>query len=286
MKGKRTNLWQSFRTATWLGWKIESNWTDPFLFLIYSVVKPITGSLVIVIMFSVITKADYSSPMFVYMFIGNTFYQYVAAIMTGVSWAIVDDREHYRTLKYIYTAPVNIPLYLIGRGVARFLTASFAVLILMVFGIFILKIPIQMANVNWGLFLLAMGLGAIMLSMLGLLLAGIALNTVRQNFFIGDVVAGSLFLFCGVIYPLDILPDGIRQIGYILPVTYWIELMRRSMVGNIAQAFPTFTQLSDLQLVLILLGTALIFGVVGYFSFILFDKRAREKGFIDWSTSY
>jgi ABC-2 type transport system permease protein len=286
MKSKRTNFWQSFRTATWLGWKIESNWTDPFLFFIYSIVKPITGASIVVIMFSVITHSDFSSPMFAYMFIGNTFYQYVAAIMTGVSWAIVDDREHYRTLKYIYTAPVHIPLYLIGRGVARFLTATFAVIILMVFGIFILHIPIQLVNVNWGLFLLAMALGAIMLSMIGLLLAGIALNTVRQNFFIGDVVAGSFFLLCGVIYPLDILPNGIRQIGYFIPVTYWIELIRRSFVGNIAQAFPTFTQLSDLQLVLILLGTAVIFGVIGYFSFVLFDRRAREKGFIDWSTSY
>jgi ABC-2 type transport system permease protein len=286
MKTKHTNFWQSFRTATWLGWKIESNWTDPFLFFIYSVVKPITGASIIVIMYSVITKADFSSPVFAYMFIGNAFYQYVAAIMTGVSWAIVDDREHYRTLKYIYTAPVNIPLYLIGRGVARFLTATFAVVILMVFGIFLLKIPINLANINWGLFLLTMLLGALMLSMIGLLLAGIALNTVRQNFFIGDVVAGSFFLLCGVIYPLDILPNGIRQIGYILPVTYWIELIRRSFVGNIAQAFPTFTQFSDGQLLLILLGTAVLFGVIGYFAFALFDRRAREKGYIDWSTSY
>lgn len=286
MKIKKTNFWKSFSAATWLGWKIESNWTDPFLFFVYSVVKPITGASIIVIMYSVITKADFSSPVFAYMFIGNAFYQYVAAIMTGVSWAIVDDREHYRTLKYIYTAPVNIPLYLMGRGVARFLTASFAVIILMIFGIGFLHVPVNLGAVNWGLFALTMLLGLVMLSMIGLLLAGIALNTVRQNFFIGDVVAGSLFLLCGVIYPLDILPDGLRQIGYILPVTYWIELIRRSFVGNIAAAFPTFTQLSDGQLVLILVGSSVLFGVIAYFAFKYYDHRAREKGYIDWSTSY
>ena len=32
---------RSFRVATWLGWQIESNWTDPFLFAIYSIVKPV-----------------------------------------------------------------------------------------------------------------------------------------------------------------------------------------------------------------------------------------------------
>ncbi|MEN9564663.1 MAG: hypothetical protein RIR73_2907, partial [Chloroflexota bacterium] len=34
--------WRSFRMAAWLGWVIESNWTDPFLFAVYSIVKPIS----------------------------------------------------------------------------------------------------------------------------------------------------------------------------------------------------------------------------------------------------
>ena len=29
---------RSFKVATWLGWQIESNWTDPFLFAVYSIV--------------------------------------------------------------------------------------------------------------------------------------------------------------------------------------------------------------------------------------------------------
>ncbi len=33
--------WRSFRTAAWLGWQIESNWADPFLFAVYSIVKPL-----------------------------------------------------------------------------------------------------------------------------------------------------------------------------------------------------------------------------------------------------
>ena len=30
-----------FRTAASLGWQMEANWTDPFLFFIYSVAKPV-----------------------------------------------------------------------------------------------------------------------------------------------------------------------------------------------------------------------------------------------------
>ena len=33
--------------STWLGWQVESNWTDPFLFLVFSVVKPVAGVLIL-----------------------------------------------------------------------------------------------------------------------------------------------------------------------------------------------------------------------------------------------
>ncbi len=52
--------------------------------------------------------------------------------MTGMSQAIIDDRERYRTLKSVWVAPVDIPMYLMGRGVARFLTGSCRVLVTLV----------------------------------------------------------------------------------------------------------------------------------------------------------
>ena len=34
----------SFRTAAALGWQMEANWTDPLLFFIYSVAKPVSAA--------------------------------------------------------------------------------------------------------------------------------------------------------------------------------------------------------------------------------------------------
>ena len=67
------SLWNSFRIAAWLGWQIESNWTDPFLFATYSVVKPLSGAAILVIMFGVISGGDFDDPLFTYMFIGYSF---------------------------------------------------------------------------------------------------------------------------------------------------------------------------------------------------------------------
>jgi ABC-2 type transport system permease protein len=277
---------RSFLSASWLGWKIESNWTDPFLFATYSIIKPLASAGILVLMYSIITNGNFDNPMFAYLYLGNAFYQYVPAVLSGISWTIIDDREHYRTLKYIYIAPVNIPLYLFGRGVAKFITGSFAVLITLLAGFIFLKVPIDINQINWPLFILSLILGIIMLALLGLLLAGITLITARHSYYIGDVVASGLFLFTGAIFPLEVLPIWLRPIGYALPITYWLELLRRSLVGNVAQAFPTFTQLSNLDLVLILFLTSVIAGLIAIYFFRKCNHSARERGLIDMSTNY
>ena len=285
IKSKSTTM-RSFLTAAWLGWKIESNWTDPFLFATYSIVKPLAGAGILVIMYSVITNGNFDAPMFAYLYLGNAFYQYVPAVLSGVSWSIIDDREHYRTLKYFYIAPLRIPYFLFGRSVAKFITGSFGVLITILAGVLFMKVPIIWSQINWPLFILSLVLGIVMLALIGLLLAGVTLMTARQSYFVGDVVAGGLFLFTGAIFPLEILPAFLRPIGYALPITYWLELIRRSLIGTVAESFPTFAAFSNLQLLLILAVSSLVFGALSLFAFKFCDFQARERGLIDITTNY
>ncbi|NUQ86801.1 MAG: ABC transporter permease [Anaerolineales bacterium] len=278
--------WRSFRMAAWLGWLIESNWTDPFLFAVYSIVKPLSGAAILVVMYGIISQGNYDSALFPYIYLGNAFYIYVGAVMTGVSWAVVDDREHYRTLKYMYIAPIQIPLYLLGRGVARFITGSIAVLITIGAGILFLNLRIDFANVDWPLFFTTLIIGVVMLALLGLLLAGVTLTLARHEGFIGEATAGALYIFSGAVFPLDILPAWMRPIGYFMPTTYWLELLRRSLVGNVAQAFPTLSNFSNLQLLGVLVALSVFFGVVSVFVFRRCDAIARERGLIDRTTNY
>jgi ABC-2 type transport system permease protein len=277
---------RSFRMAAWLGWQIESNWTDPFLFAIYSIIKPVAGAAILVVMYSIITNNDFSSPIFTYIYLGNAFYLYVGAVMSGISWAVLDDREHYKTLKYMYVAPINIPIYLIGRGVAKFLVGTISVFITIIFGLLFLHVEINFANVNWPLFIGALAIGVLMLAMMGLILAGISLLIVNHVWFIGDAVAGAIFLFSGAIFPLEILPAWLQPIGYIIPISYWLELLRRSIVGSVAAAFPTFQAISNLQLLGILLGLTIMFAIIARILFKYCEHLARERGLIDMVTNY
>ena len=126
---KDTGLFpRTFKAAAWLGWQIETNWADPFVFSIYAIIKPLASAAILVVMYSVITNGAFENEVFPYIYLGNAFYIYVGAVMAGISWAVIDDREHYRLLKYMYVDPVHIPTYLIGRGVARFLFGSISFL--------------------------------------------------------------------------------------------------------------------------------------------------------------
>src|SRR4030095_13427963 len=98
---KQSETYRSFRMATWLGWQVESNWTDPFLFAIYVIIKPLASAAILVVMYSIITKGNYDSPLFPYIYLGNAFYIYVSFVMTGISWAVLEDRAHYRSLRHI-----------------------------------------------------------------------------------------------------------------------------------------------------------------------------------------
>ena len=125
-----------------------------------------------------------------------------------------------------------------------------------------------------------------MLALMGLIIAGVMLLLVHHMWDLGAAVAGSLFLFSGAIFPLEELPPIIRWVGYLLPVTYWLELIRRSLVGMIADAYPTFSSLDDLQLLGILILLTLVLGIIAAISFKWCEAQARERGLIDMITNY
>lgn len=283
---KFETILRTFWSASWLGWQIESNWADPFVFAIYSIIKPLSSAGIIVVMYGVITGGDFQNPVFAYIYLGNAFYIYVGQVMSGISWTVVDDREHYRTLKFIYVAPIHIPTYLLGRGVAKFIFASFAVFITVLFGVIFLKVPLVLAAVNWPLFILSLLLGIVMLSMMGLMLASVMLLMVHHSEGLGEGVAGALYLFSGAVFPLDVLPAWLRPIGYVMPITYWLELIRRSLIGSIAEAFPALAEFSDVQLLGILTGLSILFGFAAFKTFKYCDREARERGYIDRTTNY
>lgn len=285
--GKFTNR-RTFRWSAWLGWQLESNWTDPFPFLIYTLFKPIAGSLILVVMYLIIAGIGDTNPdiqLFYYMYVSNAFFMYAGQVLFGVTWIIHDDREHYRTLKYIFISPANFFVYMMGRTVSKLLITTLAVFITLAFGVIALGIPINLLNVNWPVFLLAMILGLACIIAFGLALAGISFLTAKHSMSMNEGVAGVFYLFCGVLFPVSILPSWGIALAKILPVTYWLELVRRTLGVGIG----VDSTLADLSLnsglaILFISTVAFLFFSIGMFKF--GDYMARRLGLVDMTTAY
>jgi len=280
---------RTFKNAAWLGWQMEANWTDPFLFAIYSVVKPLAGTLILVFMYLVITHGETETMFFSYMYVGNAMYMFVADVLFGVTWVIHDDREHYMTLKQVYIAPIKFQTYIFGRAAIKIAITSFGVLLTLLFGVFVLGVDIDLAAVNWPLLVVALILGLATLAIMGLALGGVTFLTAKHAMGINEGVAGIFYVLSGVIFPITILPGWAQSISKFLPVTYWMEGVRRGLEPGVITALGPTTGLqgfSDLQLLLTLLLTAVAFLFISLAIFRYADKVARRKGKIDWTSAY
>lgn len=275
---------RTIRTAGKLGWAMESNWTDPFLFAIYSVVRPIASSLILVVMYYVITRGKTSLDLFAFIYVGNAFFMYVINVLFGISWVIHDDREHYQMIRYIYIAPIKMYYYLFGRGIAKMVLTTLAVIITIAFGMLALKIPINLLSVNYPLLLFSVLAGIFIITCLGILLAGISMVTAHHSYALTEGIAGLFYLACGAIYPIDILPVWLQYISKVLPLTYWLELVRRSMLGK--SISTTLGGYSNFQLVLIMLGTTLVLALFSNYIYRSIEHIARKHGKIDQLTNY
>jgi ABC-2 type transport system permease protein len=278
---------RTLRNAAWLGWQMESNWTNPWLFALYSVVKPISATLILVFMYLVIWGSVLEQPeIFSYMYVGNTFYMYVAQVLFGVVFVIHEDREHYQTLKQVYIAPISFYLYIVGRAFPKIVITTIAAIITLSFGVVFLGLPIDLGAVNWPLLLLAMAIGLFCICMIGIALAGVSMLTAKHSMGINEGIAGMFYLFCGVTFPITFLPTWGQVIGLTIPITYWLEVVRRAVLPADLQWDSGLTVYSTGDIFLMLLVTSLVFLLLSLGIFRYADRLARRKGKLDMSTTY
>jgi ABC-2 type transport system permease protein len=280
---------RTFKNAAWLGWQMEANWTDPFLFAVYSVVKPIAGTLILVFMYLVITGGETNTLYFSFMYVGNAFYMYVADVLFGMTWVIHDDREHYMTLKQVYIAPINFQYYILGRAAIKIVITSFGVILTLLFGVLVLGVDITLSSVNWTILILGIVSGLVCISVMGLALGGITFLTAKHAMGINEGVAGVFYVLSGVVFPITILPGWAQGVSKALPVTYWMETVRRGLMPEVMSGLPGGTGLEgfgNIEMMLAILLSAVLFMFLSEGIFRYADRIARRKGKIDWTSAY
>jgi ABC-2 type transport system permease protein len=105
---------------------------------------------------------------------------------------------------------------------------------------------------------------------IGFAFASVVIAAREANAFV-FLVRGIIMVFCGITYPIAILPEWMQAVAAWLPPTYIIRGIRTAALtpATLADVAP------DL---LALLGFGVVWLVIGYVTFNWTERRARRKG--------
>jgi ABC-2 type transport system permease protein len=276
--------WRGFKAATQLGWAISSNWTRPLIFVLYSVLRPLSAAFILVVMYRVISgNAPGTAAYLAFLVSGVAFWSFVQYGFAGLSNGIVEDRGEYKMLKYVYTSPAHFYVYLLGRGLAQLASAVASTLIVLVVATIALRLPIDPLRINYPLLLAASFLA--LLAVIGMAMAfGLLLLQAVDAHGYGELGSGVLYVISGAIFPISVLPGILATIASFSPLVYWMELIRRSLLGsNAIRMFPTLSN-GDVMLRLVVTTVATL--TVAHLVFSWADRLARRKGLIDMESNW
>src|SRR5438132_1794832 len=279
---------ESFR----VGWKIESNWTDPVLFATYQVIRPLASLLIVAFIVIIGAAAGASqNPAFytgylAWLIVGNAFYAFVLQIMLGMAILVHVDRTRYEVLKNIYISPGTLHPYVIGRGLVSVVNGAVSVILTLLFSVAIfngllhMNIPLNLLNVNLLMLIPAVILGIIGLLAIGYMLCAVNIVSNRMEFILGDSVSGTFFLLGGVIFPITSLPSQIQLISNVLPITFFLNAIRESFCIKLMVVDDYMSNLGFLAL------TTLVYLALGIGVFSLAAQRAKKLGLFDRKSEY
>jgi ABC-2 type transport system permease protein len=137
-------------------------------------------------------------------------------------------------------------------------------------------------------------LGLLSIVALGLLMAAVCLQTRQESWSYPDAFAGALYLISGAVFPLAVLPSAVQAIGLAMPLTWWLEAMRRALdpanpssIGGPGSLFQSLTGQvapgnAEVLIALLVTGAVVTLAAAGVFR--LSSRRAKEQGLLDRTT--
>lgn len=176
---------------------------------------------------------------------------FVGTIVTSLG--LVRERQA-GTLEQLAVMPLRASDVIGGKIVPYFVLASIDLLIVITVGVALFGVPF-----NGSQAVFALGAILFVLVVLGL---GVLISTISQNQ--GQAIQTAIMfllpqvLLSGMIFPLASMPWGVRWIGYILPLTYFVEIARGVMLRGelLTSLWPEFVVLTAMAVVV--LGAAIL----------------------------
>jgi len=200
--------------------------------------------------------------------IGTTIWMWQNVVLWNVGFALREEQLR-GTLESNWLSPTWRFSFLLGSTLTQIISMGIFM------GVSALEFTLLLGarfNGNPLLVLLVMAVAVPSIYGLGFAFASLVITMKEANAFV-FLVRGLVMIFCGVTFPVSVLPGWMQGIAQWLPPTYIIHGMRNAALNG-----------ADFQALLPDLIPLLVFGVmwlgIGYALFNLMERRARRTGAI------
>jgi ABC-2 type transport system permease protein len=203
-----------------------------------------------------------------YIAVGTMIWMWQNIVLWAVGYSLRNEQMR-GTLESNWLSPTWRFAYLLGSSIPQLVSMFMLMLVSGLEYAFLFKV-----NFSGSLWLTLLVILAAIPSVygLGFAFASVVITLKEANAFV-FLVRGIVMVFCGITYPLAILPNWMQSVSQWLPQTYIIHAVRTAALSTEGFSAIAF----DLKMLV-------IFGIIwlafGYLLFNMMERRARQTGAI------
>jgi ABC-2 type transport system permease protein len=202
-----------------------------------------------------------------FIVVGSTMWMWLNITLWDVGYQLRNEQMR-GTLESNWLCPVWRIGMVLGGSLTKLASALLVVVVSAIE--FRLFFGVRLLEGNVGLLLLVMLLSILSIYGIGLAFASLVLRFKEANALV-FLVRGVFMIFCGISFPLAVLPGWMQAVAQWLPLTYSIHAVRA-----VALSGAGFAEVSADLSRLALFGLAL--PAIGVALFTLTERRARRRG--------
>jgi ABC-2 type transport system permease protein len=215
---------------------------------------------------------EFGGDYFSFVLIGLAFSGYLSSALSSFSQTISYEQSE-GTLEILLLSPTNISTILLCSTIWNFIFVSLKVVVYLFLGWLIFGFDISKINTLSVVIILILTIASF--SSLGILSSSFLLVFKRGDP-INWALGGISRLLGGVYFPIKVLPVYLQKISFLLPITYALSAMRKSIIGG--ESLKGLT--SEITYLLIF---SLIVFPLSIISFKLALRKAKKHGSLLYS---
>ena len=205
-----------------------------------------------------------------YTIVGFAFNSLIFSSVFGGGSAIRGEQE-FGTAELVFVTPSNKVVWLLGKMFAGQIYGSISFVTVFVLGTLMFGMePVAAPNILWAV--ISIILTMVALSSFGFILAGVCFFA-KQEDAITQALWPVMVFFCGLAFPVEILPQWGQVISWIFPLTHGVNATRGAILFGMGISSPALA-----GSLLTLLGQTAVLLPVGILLYLRLEKKARKSG--------